>query len=88
MNCHIVLGTDSLASNWSLSIWDEIKTIQKNFPLIPIEDVLKWATINGAEALQIEDRFGSFEQGKRPGVVLLPAKDTNKWQEGKPQTLL
>jgi cytosine/adenosine deaminase-related metal-dependent hydrolase len=31
--CNIVLGTDSLASNWSLSILDEMKTIQHNYLL-------------------------------------------------------
>jgi cytosine/adenosine deaminase-related metal-dependent hydrolase len=68
-NATIVLGTDSLASNWSLSILDEMKTISKNFPSVKIEQLLQWATSNGAKALQIEDQFGSFEKDKRPGVI-------------------
>lgn len=74
--CNIVLGTDSLASNWSLSIVDEIKTIQKSFPSIPIEELLQWATFNGAKALQMDDKLGSFEKGKQPGVVLLKNVNT------------
>ena len=70
-NCTIVLGTDSLASNWSLSILDEIKTIRKNFPEIPLEEILGWATINGAKALGVANALGSFEKGKRPGAVLI-----------------
>ena len=70
-NCRIVLGTDSLASNWSLSIMDEVKTICRNFPHIPLEEVLTWATTNGADALQMHHTLGSFETGKKPGVVLL-----------------
>jgi len=70
-NCAIVLGTDSLASNWSLSLLDEMKTIQKHFPQIPLEEMLRWATINGATALQMENRLGSFEKGKKPGIVLI-----------------
>jgi len=70
-NCNIVLGTDSLASNRSLSIADEMKTIHKNFPEIPLEELLKWATLNGATALKMEEMLGSFETGKKPGVVLL-----------------
>jgi len=70
-DCQIVLGTDSLASNWSLNILDEIKTIKNNFPPIPLGEILKWATINGAKALQMEDQLGSFERGKKPGVVLI-----------------
>ena len=68
-NCTIVLGTDSLASNWSLSILEEIKTIQKNFPSIPLEEILKWATSNGAKALQLDHKLGSIERGKKPGIV-------------------
>ncbi|MDQ6814261.1 MAG: amidohydrolase family protein, partial [Bacteroidota bacterium] len=74
-NCNIVIGTDSLASNWSLSILDELKTINRSYPEIELEELLKWATINGAKALQMEDRFGSFEKGKKPGVVLLKEID-------------
>lgn len=70
-NCNIVLGTDSLASNHQLSIQAEIKTIQKDFPHIPLEEILSWATINGARALQMENTLGSFEKGKRPGVAVL-----------------
>ena len=70
-DCKIVLGTDSLASNWSLSILDEIKTIQKKFPGIVVRELLGWATINGARALQMDDKLGSFEIGKQPGVNLL-----------------
>lgn len=70
-NCNIVLGTDSLASNNSLSILDEIKTIQQKYPLINLPEMLQWATLNGAKALQMEDKFGSFEKGKIPGVNLI-----------------
>jgi len=73
--CAIVLGTDSLASNWSLNILDEINTIRKSFPLIPLEETLQWATMNGARALNIDDQFGGFERGKRPGVVLINEGD-------------
>ena len=69
--CNIVLGTDSLASNWSLNVLDEIKTIRQHFPAIPLEEMLGWATSNGAKALGFDNALGSFEKGKKPGVVLL-----------------
>ncbi|RYZ46146.1 MAG: hypothetical protein EOO14_24930 [Chitinophagaceae bacterium] len=69
--CNLVLGSDSLASNWSLNILDEIQTIRQSFPGIPLEEILTWATSNGAKALGMESLLGSFEKGKRPGVVLL-----------------
>jgi aminodeoxyfutalosine deaminase len=73
--CAIVLGTDSLASNRSLNILDEIRTIRKNFPGISLDETLQWATSNGARALQMDDVLGSFEKGKRPAVVAIDEKD-------------
>lgn len=69
--CNIVLGTDSLASNDQLSILEEIKTLDKNFPSIGLETMLGWATINAAKALGCAKTLGSFEKGKKPGIVLL-----------------
>ena len=69
--CKIVLGTDSLASNDALSIVAEMKKIKQHFPSIPLSEILQWATLNGAAALQLEQALGSFEKGKTPGVVLL-----------------
>lgn len=74
-DCNIVLGTDSLASNWSLSILDEMKTLRKNFPQIPLEEMLGWATLSGAKALGMENEAGSFEKGKKPGAVLVNEAD-------------
>ena len=73
-NCHIVLGTDSYSSNWQLSIAKEIRSIHEYFPLLPVETLLQWATISGARALQWENELGSFEKGKKPGVVLVDEK--------------
>jgi cytosine/adenosine deaminase-related metal-dependent hydrolase len=70
-NANIIIGTDSYASNWSLNILDELKTIQQHHPQIPLEEMLQWATINGARALQMDKHLGSFEKGKKPGVVLI-----------------
>jgi len=74
-NCEIVIGTDSLASNTSLSILEEIKTLQFNFPDLSVKDLVAWATINGARALGEEERFGKIEPGKRPGLLLLENVD-------------
>jgi cytosine/adenosine deaminase-related metal-dependent hydrolase len=68
---NIVMGTDSYASNWSLNMLDEIKTIQKHLPQIALEELLGWSTINGAKALQMDKGLGSFEKGKKPGIVLI-----------------
>jgi len=67
---NITLGTDSLASNDALSIFSEMKTLQDRFD-ISIDDLLEWATLNGATYLGIEKRYGSLETGKHPGINLL-----------------
>ena len=69
----LVLGTDSLASNHQLSILAEIKALRGHSPGIRTEQLLGWATINGAKALQLDDILGSFERGKKPGLVLCDA---------------
>lgn len=68
-DCEIVFGTDSLASNHQLNIVEEMKTIHLHFPEISLGTIFKWATINGAKALGLDAAFGSFETGKKPGVV-------------------
>lgn len=66
----IVLGTDSLASNHVLSILEEVKTLQRHCGNLPLEEMLSWATRNGARALDCGG-VGSFEKGGRPGLLHL-----------------
>lgn len=68
-NCDVVLGTDSYSSNWQLSIAKEMQALLQHTALTK-EQVLQMATNNGAKALQWNDVLGSFEKGKKPGVVL------------------
>jgi cytosine/adenosine deaminase-related metal-dependent hydrolase len=74
----ICVGTDSLASNSQLSIWEELKTIHNNFPEIEIHDLLCWATLNGAKALRMNNEFGSIEVNKKPGLVHLEYNPGNQ----------
>jgi aminodeoxyfutalosine deaminase len=74
-NCHLVLGTDSYSSNWQLSIAKEMHALQQHSTLQQ-EQLLQFATSNGAKALQWDDELGSFDTStsvgrKKPGVVLL-----------------
>ncbi len=73
-NACVTIGTDSLASNWSLSILDELKTIVKQYPQIPLQTLLTWATKNGAEFLGF-NQLGTIEKGKKPGLNLLKNVD-------------
>lgn len=78
-NKEIVIGTDSYASNHHLDMLEEIKTLQAaSRSEIPLGELLKWATINGAKALQMDASIGSFECGKKPGIVLIEGLDELK----------
>ncbi len=76
----ITLGTDSLSSNHILSMVEEIKCIHKYFPTIELKDILEWSSFNGAKFLGKEETLGSFEIGKKPGVVLIDHIDWEKMQ--------
>ena len=68
---NICIGTDSLASNTDLSILSEIIELSNVFPEVSLEQLLSFATINGARALNIDSSFGSIEKGKKPGLNLI-----------------
>lgn len=62
----LALGTDSLASNDSLSLWDEIRFLRQEAPdHFSAEELIAMATLGGARALGIEASTGSLEPGKR-----------------------
>ncbi|MBS1584993.1 MAG: amidohydrolase family protein [Bacteroidetes bacterium] len=73
---NICIGTDSLASNHQLSIIAELHTIREQYPAIDWEILLKWATLNGAMALQMDDELGSITPGKRPGIIQIRELET------------
>lgn len=74
-NLNICIGTDSLASNRHLSVLAEMLILQQNFEGIKLSELVTWATINGAKALELEQDFGSFDAGKKPGVNLITGID-------------
>lgn len=62
----LCLGTDSLASNDSLSLWDEMRfALQCYKGLLTPEELFRMATTGGAAALGMQDQVGSLEAGKR-----------------------
>jgi aminodeoxyfutalosine deaminase len=82
-HARMTIGTDSLTSNWQLSIIEEMKTIQRFQSYVPLDTLLKWATLNGAEALGFADTLGSLEVGKTPGLALLSIEKGKILRGGK-----
>lgn len=72
----ICIGTDSLASNFSLDICSEINTILNHSTVFTLEQLLQAATYNGAVALQIDDNFGSIK-GNITSFNVLEFKNNN-----------
>jgi cytosine/adenosine deaminase-related metal-dependent hydrolase len=60
----LCLGTDSLASVNSLSLFDEMACLSDNFPTVAPELIFQMATHGGAAALGIDSRMGSLRPGK------------------------
>jgi len=70
---NVCLGTDSLASNQTLSLFDEMRAFQKSFPNISPNEILRLATINPARALRYENALGQIRPGFRADLIALPS---------------
>ena len=87
MGCRIAIGTDSRASARHLSMIENLRLLGD----IPLEELLSWATIDGAKALGMEHKLGSIEVGKCPGLVLIEGVDLQNMritEESKSRRLL
>ena len=71
MGANIAIGSDSLASSRTLSIIENLRQLGD----VPLNELLTWATINGARAIGMEERIGSIELGKRPGLAVIEGVD-------------
>ncbi|WP_432738570.1 amidohydrolase family protein [Maridesulfovibrio sp. FT414] len=68
------LGTDSIASNHDLNMWNELEFLLKNINIsLSAQDALALVTTNGARALNIAESYGSLEKGKRAVFAIVPA---------------
>ncbi|MDA3819555.1 MAG: amidohydrolase family protein [Candidatus Delongbacteria bacterium] len=79
----LMLGTDSLLSVSSLSIFDELMFVHHGISDIPLGDMLQWITINPARFFGLEKSIGSLRPGKKPGINLIYGKGVNAehWPE-------
>lgn len=68
------LGTDSLASNPTLSIWQEMKIMREDHPGLKPEVVFSMATEGGARALGYTNELGTLTPGKRASFLAIEAQ--------------
>lgn len=81
---NVSIGTDGSTTNNSLDMISEMKILgllQKSSrwdpTVTPAQDLLDFATINGAKAIGMQDKIGSLEVGKYADVVILDGKAPN-----------
>lgn len=67
----LALGTDSLASNDSLSIWDEIAAARRLYPEFSPLELLHLATAGGAGLLGLKGEMGTLQPGAGAHFQLL-----------------
>ena len=79
---NVALGTDSASSNNKQSMLKEIEVAAlisklKSADNLKAFDVLKMATINGAKALDLEDKVGTVEEGKCADLIMINIDNIN-----------
>ena len=73
---NICLGTDSLASNSSLSLFSEMRSLLREEP-VSAREALEMATINGARAIGQSDALGGISANRLADLVAIPAESGN-----------
>jgi cytosine/adenosine deaminase-related metal-dependent hydrolase len=54
-----------------LSVWGELQFLRRNFPAADAAQLLRMGTLHGAIALGLDDRLGTIEPGKSPGLAVV-----------------
>ena len=72
----VALGTDSAVSNNTLDLWEEMRfallmqrAARQDVEAVTAPQVLRMATLGGAEALGLDDAIGSLTPGKRADLI-------------------
>ena len=73
---NICLGTDSLASNSSLSLFSEMREFQRKESGASPREILEMATVNGARALGQAESLGIIAPGFSADLIAIPFAQT------------
>lgn len=76
----LCIGTDSLASNTSLSLWDELRYARHVYgAAVDDETLFSWATTGGATALGFEGYVGGLRPGMRADIQVVDCPGMAVW---------
>lgn len=84
----VTVGTDSRASNPTLSVWEELQHIAARHEAVPASKILAMGTIDAARALGVHDRLGSLEPGKLAKFITIPVSETPENDEDLAEIIL
>lgn len=80
---NVAIGTDGCASNNNLDMVEEMRLTallhkgnNLDATVVPAQEALKMATINGAKALGLDEKIGSLEIGKQADLLIIDTKQT------------
>ena len=65
----VAVGTDSLASVADLNLFSELAALRRIAPGVKAADLLRSATLSGAEALGFGDTHGAIAAGRRAALI-------------------
>ena len=74
---NVCVGTDSLASNPTLSILDELRFLRREHPDVKPEEILAMGTRRGALALGFQHEVGTLIVGAAADIAVIPLDDVS-----------
>jgi cytosine/adenosine deaminase-related metal-dependent hydrolase len=69
---NVCLGTDSLASNPSLSLLEEMRFLRREHADVPPATIMQMAMAAGAKALELGEVTGQLEPGRWADMIAIP----------------
>ena len=79
---NVCLGTDSLASNDDLSLFAEMREMQRNEPRLSPLEILEMVTVNPARALDRQSLLGRITSGALADLIAIPLEGERDVFEG------
>jgi aminodeoxyfutalosine deaminase len=68
----VCLGTDSLASNTSLNLFEEMRLLRRNFPHVSSQEIVDMVTRRPARAIGMAGQLGEIAPGALADLIMVP----------------
>jgi len=68
----VSLGTDSLASNKALNLFDEMRQLHRTHPAVSAKDAVEMITLKPARAIGLPGKLGEISKGALADLIAIP----------------